>query len=164
MPFELRFKATPDPMKFFDGIQDIKRQLQDSRAVWRQLEPVIGSEMARSVREQGAPIGAPTWEPHSPATIARYGAKQHAMLQNKGKLLRDVYRGGRQSLTKGQMRWGPKKREQFVQQFGSEKRGIPSRQFVGLTEPMNTSAVALMDLHHARIIAAASAKIGGPSS
>lgn len=160
MPLELRFKATPDPMKYFAGIKDIARQLHDFREPFRQLVPVVGSEMARTIRERGAPIGAPSWPAHSPATIRRYGAGQHALLQRRGRLLREVYRSGKRRLSKTEFRYGPNKKYQFVQQFGSGKRGIPARPFIGLTEPMIAIATALMDQHVARILAAAWTRIG----
>lgn len=161
--FALRFKLTPSPLKFFDGIQSIKTKLRDFRKVWKQLLPIFGSEMARTIREAGSPVGA-TWAPHSPASITRFGAKQHALLQNKGRLLRTVYRDGKQKLTKNVLRYGPKRRSDFVQHFGSQKRKIPSRPFVALTQPMSNAARALMDQQVARILAEASAMIGRPSS
>lgn len=162
MPLQLKFNVSPDPMRFFDGIQSIKAQLRDFREPFRQLVPIFGSELARSLREGGKPIGAPAWAPHSKASVQRFGAKQHALLINRGRLLRELYKSGKQKLTKSVLRYGPKRQGYFVQQFGSKKRGIPARQYVGMTEPMSNAALALMEMHHARIIAQASARIGRP--
>ncbi|WP_126456728.1 phage virion morphogenesis protein [Sulfuriflexus mobilis] len=89
--------------------------------------------------EKSSPEGK-AWEPWSEAYAAtRHGG--HSLLENEGDLL-DSIQGFVEGTTAG---WGTNLIYGATQHFGDEDRGIPSREYLGLSAENEADLVAVAD-------------------
>lgn len=145
-----RIEIDPSPKKLASLFGDrVPKLMKDYRPAWRQLLPVLAQEMSKTIESEGKNLGV-RWAPLKRGTVARKkrAGQSGAALQGTGRLLAQVSSKtkGKVSLTRTKVVFGPNKDSyKFIQNFGSRRRGLPARQYIGLTRNMRESALNFMD-------------------
>lgn len=151
MPVQIAFHVDPSPKQIARELGSLSRSFSDWKPAWRALLPILADEMRATLEGEGVPIGA-RWPELDPETLKRrtragIRGQGRMALQSTGRLLATVSSpsAGLRRMTGTQLRFGPNERYQFVQHFGSKRRGIPARPFIGWTPRGERAAIDAMD-------------------
>lgn len=115
---------------------EASKGLKDYRKAWRRLVPFVALEIRTLIVTQGRSAGI-HWPALKQATLRRRRrgrGSDRAALQMTGKLIRNVgTRRAKKTLSRKGVSFSARQRYEFVQHFGSKRRGIPARPFLVLT-------------------------------
>jgi phage gpG-like protein len=155
MPAPLRLRSTSDGAASAAALRQLGRQVADFRPAWQEARGPLAQGLARNLDSQGGALGV-RWPP-------RVTRSSRPPLVRTGRLRATIGSAtlGTRTLTSRRLVLGPDQRYQFVQHYGSEKRRIPARPFLGWTEAMVRAVEDAVGRHVERQLETARRALGG---
>lgn len=136
MSASFSFRTQPPFRRLAKQLGEAGRELNDWRPAWRAFIPLVGPEMAATLRSRGAAIGE-TWPALSPAYAARKAAagQGRAIGFLTGRMAAELSDGvARRSVTRRRLRWGPKLPRAYVFHHGhGQDQDANARPFLAYT-------------------------------
>lgn len=159
--FALKVSLAPSVKTIHAAMKELDGDLGDWKSVWRQMIPICAAETSRNITSKGSNLGV-NWPALSQATLRKKSRSgERAALVASGRLLRIMGSNkGKRSITKRKMAFGTpgSDRYMYVQHFGSKKRRIPARNYLGITPRIEKSAEKLMQRHANAVLRATARK------
>jgi len=154
--FKLELTVDPPLSVLAEMYRDMATEFADMRPYLRSTVNLLRDGLARNIIGQGGPIGE-SWEPLSPGYASRkmLDGFSAPIMQRTGGLLGDIRSARVLKETKTSIQvgiTGKKASKAAALTFGSDRVGIPSREFLGWSAKMKSDAERLLGDHIQNIL------------